>query len=55
MENQTTQEVPAEVRSSEFGCCNCLWYCIECNGGSRYQAAEMYEGHPTCGNYTFYD
>ena len=55
METPTTQAVPPEVRSSEFGCRNCLWYCIECSGGSNYQPAEMYEGRPSCGNYTYYD
>ena len=55
MEIEFVRPVPPEVKSSEYGCRNCLWFCLECLGGSSFQAAPLWEGHPTCANYMFYD
>jgi hypothetical protein len=46
--------VPAEVKSSEFGCRNCLYYGCECTGGSRYVPAYV-DGVPSCRSYVYFD
>ena len=54
MENITKKEVPEEVKSSEFGCVNCLWASIECKQGSKYREV-IKKGKPCCDAYTYYD
>lgn len=44
---------PEEVRSSKFGCMNCLWSCVECQHGSMYKAQS--EQDTECKAYTYYD
>lgn len=54
MENKevkVVREVPKEVQNSEFGCRNCLWLCVECKGGSKYNEC----GHGPCMAYAYYD
>ena len=50
---------PAKVRSSQFGCMNCLWASSECSFGSSYIETEPVElGRKkvaTCKSYTYYD
>lgn len=45
------KEVPASVKSSQFGCRNCLWNCVECKNGSKY--SPTLSGN--CEAYTYYD
>jgi hypothetical protein len=46
--------VPDKVKSSEFGCRNCLWQSIECKQGSMYQPHTA-QNKPSCKGYTYYD
>lgn len=46
--------VPAEVKSSKFGCRNCLYSGCECTGGSKYAPAEV-DGIPSCKCYVYCD
>ncbi len=52
MQKGIEKEVPQEVKSSVFGCRNCLWSSIECKRGSMYNT----EGKKVdCQGYTYYD
>jgi hypothetical protein len=42
------------VQFAVFGCTNCLWNCVECEQGKRFEPA-TFRGEPTCKNYTYYD
>ena len=46
------KEVPVSVKTSDYGCNNCLWAGIECKAGSMYKA-----GTPSrpCAGYTYCD
>jgi len=48
------KEVPQEVRTSTFGCINCLWASCECKQGSNYKE-ELEKGKKYCASYTYYD
>lgn len=52
-EKTKQKEVPKEVRSSQFGCPNCLWCGIECQKGSKY--IQRTDTDKSCKSYTFYD
>ena len=45
--------VPDNVRSSKFGCVNCLWASCECKQGSMFKNEKA--GFAECSNYTYYD
>jgi len=45
-------EVPSEVKSSLFGCNNCLYAGGECENGSLY-APHMVNGTPSCERYAY--
>jgi hypothetical protein len=45
------QEVPDAVRYGCHGCQNCLWSCVECKGGSMYDA----QPNNGCGSWMYYD
>ena len=47
--------VPAEVKSSEYGCRNCLWCSCECKNGSKYSPRLIDDKIPSCSAYVFYD
>jgi hypothetical protein len=47
--------VPDKVKSSEFGCRNCLWHCIECKQGSMYKPQTTLRGKFSCKGYAYYD
>ncbi len=42
------------VRSSEFGCRNCLWCSIECTQLSKFEP-KVTNNVPSCKAYTYYD
>uniref|UniRef100_UPI0040253670 hypothetical protein n=1 Tax=Candidatus Wunengus sp. YC61 TaxID=3367698 RepID=UPI0040253670 len=42
------------VKSAVYGCINCLWQCVECTNGSRFQP-DIFQGKPTCKRYAYYD
>ena len=46
--------VPDKVKSSTFGCTNCLWHSVECKQGSMYQPHTA-QNKPSCKAYTYYD
>jgi len=48
--NAQPNPVPDEVRSSTFGCGNCLWQSCECKSGSMYKPKDK-----GCESYTYYD
>lgn len=52
-------KAPQAVRSSSFGCRNCLWNSSECKHGSKYIKTEAVKcGRKTvetCGYYSYYD
>jgi hypothetical protein len=52
-------KAPKKVRSSPFGCVNCLWAGSECSFGSKYEASEKVsygrKQVATCKGYTYYD
>ena len=55
---ERANRAPVEVRSSEFGCRNCLWSGVECCHGERYAPRTVTSGrrrHPSCGGYNYYD
>jgi hypothetical protein len=54
METLTAKEVPQEVKTSTFGCVNCLWSGVECKQGSKYNE-EFKNGKKFCAAYTYYD
>ena len=57
-EAATDSKAPPEVRSSNFGCMNCLWASAECRKGSKYQPKTVKMGGkviPSCKAYTYYD
>ena len=57
-ESIVTEAAPPEVRSSQFGCRNCLWASAECRNGSMYQPETVKMGsktYPSCKAYTYYD
>jgi len=47
-------KITDEVKSSEFGCHNCLWLGIECKGYEKYEPKEV-NGKASCKGYTYYD
>jgi hypothetical protein len=47
-------KVPDAVKSSTFGCRNCLWSGSECTRGSLYQP-HMADNVPSCKAYAYYD
>ena len=49
------ESVPPEVKRSEFGCKNCLWYGVECKDGSKYAPKRSVAGNPSCMGYNYYD
>lgn len=53
--NQTINKAPETVKTAEFGCRNCLWNCIECKGGEKYEAHTTYSGEESCKGYTYFD
>jgi hypothetical protein len=57
MDMATEKQVPEEVKTSDFGCVNCLWYCVECRNGSKYQPAQsrIKPEIPSCADYVYYD
>jgi len=56
---KSDHKAPDAVRSSVFGCRNCLWASCECSFGSKYIPAEPVKTGQktvqTCGCYTYYD
>ncbi len=52
--SEPIKEVPKEVKSSQFGCPNCLWAGIECKQGSKY-TEKINNGKKSCAYYTYYD
>ena len=44
----------AMVKNSQFGCRNCLWNCVECEKGSKFQP-DIYNNKPTCKGYSYFD
>ena len=55
-ENMLGKDVPPNAPKFEpvegsFGCCSCLWACIECKNGSLYKPSE----DSLCESYTYYD
>ena len=56
---KSDHKAPEKVRSSVFGCRNCLWASSECTKGSKYIACDPVDyGRkkvPTCGYYSYYD
>jgi len=52
--NEFQSKAPKEVRSSQYGCRNCLWAGVECKQGSMY-IPYVSDGRPSCKNYTYYD
>lgn len=56
LKEKPAREVPAAVKSSLFGCMNCLWASIECKNGSNYvETKRKAFGNPTCEGYTDFD
>ena len=54
-EKLTAEKVTIEmVKYSTFGCINCLWHGVECDGQSKF-SPDVYEGQPTCKAYAYYD
>ena len=52
----TEKEITLEmVKSSEFGCCNCLWLGVECIEGTKFQPRISITGQPSCKAYTYCD
>ncbi len=51
--NQTTNQAPANVRSHQFGCRNCLWASAECVSGSKY--APHGSDPVGCAAYVYFD
>ena len=51
--NANPNPVPEKARSSDYGCRNCLWSCIECKSGSMYKAKS--DKNVECSAYTYYD
>ena len=49
----TPNPVPPKVRSSRFGCLNCLWFSCECQAGSMYKPKA--ENDIECRGYNYYD
>ena len=47
------KEFPSAVKSSEFGCRNCLWEYIECIDGSKYDPKAATNN--ACARYNYYD
>lgn len=48
--------VPECVRTSDFGCPNCLWSDVECIRGSKYrQGISKKDGGPFCVAYAYCD
>ena len=47
----TLGSAPAAVKSSEFGCRNCLWAGAECVDGARY----AFKAGDSCQGYSYYD
>ena len=49
------ERVPEDVRHSDFGCPNCLWYGVECKAGGMYapEVVGMRSSH--CYNYAYCD
>lgn len=43
------------VKGSDFGCCNCLWYEIECVKAAKFLPAISVAGKPSCKAYTYCD
>jgi len=50
-ESINEKDVPAAVKTSEYGCRNCLWAFCECQNGSKY----VPKGADGCAGYTYYD
>jgi len=46
--------VPIDVKSSKFGCRNCLYSGCECTGGSWYIQADV-DGVPSCKRYVYFN
>lgn len=46
--------VPIEVKHSDYGCPNCLWYAVECKDGSKY-AEKKKNGKLICSAYMYCD
>ncbi len=57
--NTTTEvnQVPKEVRCSDYGCANCLWAGAECKLGSMYRPIVDIDAKEkvSCDAYTYYD
>lgn len=50
------EEVTLEiVKSSVYGCRNCLWNSCECSQASKFAPAIAFDGKPTCKAYAYYD
>ena len=48
--------VPECVRTSDFGCPNCLWAGVECKRGELYRPAiTRTTGEPSCMSYAYCD
>lgn len=45
---------PSEVKSSKFGCRNCLYAGCECERGSWYVPSDV-DGVPSCKRYCYFD
>jgi hypothetical protein len=43
------------VKSSDYGCKNCLWASCECTKMSKYQPEKTRGGGISCKGYTYYD
>lgn len=43
------------VKSSEFGCRNCLWVGIECKDYRKFDPIIIDDHIPSCDGYTYYD
>ncbi len=51
VENVTLQD----VKNSDYGCNNCLYYAIECNNASKFKPAISHDNKPTCKGYAYCD
>lgn len=44
-----------EVKTSVFGCINCLWNCVECNHANKFSPEWTKDGVGTCKAYAYFD
>ncbi|MBF0554279.1 MAG: hypothetical protein HQK96_06910 [Nitrospirae bacterium] len=52
---RVTESTLENIKSSIYGCMNCLWAGCECKNQSKFQAEKTVQGKATCKGFTYYD